>query len=267
MAIALSDIRQGAGSFDPPRILIYGPGGVGKTSFAAQAPNPIFIWTEEGEGILNVPGFPTAKDYNSVMEALYALYNEDHGYQTLIVDSVDWLEPLIWKEVCQRNNWRDIEAPGFGKGYVAADGLWSDYLEGLAALRDEKKMAIIQIAHDLIARYEDPENEPYDRHTIKLHKRAAGKIYEHADIVGYANYVMATVQSDSGFNKKVVRGVGGGDRQLSLVERPAFLAKNRYGMPPSVPLPMPLDQAWSGFAQHIPFFNIGTQPASPAEAA
>ena len=180
------------------------------------------------------------------MEPLYALYNEPHEFGTVVIDSVDWLEPLIWKRVCDDNKWGSIEEPGYGKGYVAALDLWREYLDGLNALRNERGMTVIQIAHTDIKRFDSPVHEPYDRYVIKLHARAAALLQEHSDIVLFANYRVSTVKSDVGFNKKVTRALGSGERVLYTEERPAFLAKNRYGLPDVLPLD------WPAFAAAMP---------------
>lgn len=245
MAISLQSLQRGV-DIKPPRILIYGVHGVGKTTFAASAPDPVFILTEDGRGVLDVVHFPVAKTFDDVMEALGALYTEDHGFRTLVVDSIDWLEPIIWGHVCRQYGWQDIEAPGFGKGYVAAVDTWRQYIEGLNALRDEKGMAIVQIAHADVKRFDNPETDPYDRYVIKLHQRAAAVAQEHSDVVLFANYRISTAKSDVGFNKKVTRAVGSGDRVLYTAERPAFLAKNRYSLPDQLPLD------WDTFASHLP---------------
>jgi hypothetical protein len=222
---------------------------VGKTSFAASAPAPVFIQTEDGLGTMDAPTFGLLKSYDDVMEAIGALYSEKHPYQTVVLDSLDWLEPLIWASVAKANGWANVETPGYGKGYVAALDAWRVLLDGLNALRDEKGMTVIGIAHSEIKRFDSPENEPYDRYTIKLHARASALLQEHVDCVLFANYRISTVKSEVGFNKKVVRGVGGHDRLLYTAERPAFLAKNRFGLPESVPL------EWQQLAQHIPFYT------------
>ena len=97
-------------------------------------------------------------------------------------------------------------------------------------------MTVIQIAHTDIKRFDSPEHDPYDRYVIKLHTRAAALLQEHSDVVLFANYRISTVKADVGFNKKVNRAMGSGERVIHTAERPAFLAKNRYGLPDTLPL-------------------------------
>ena len=245
MAISLASLRR-ATTVAPPRILIHGVAGVGKTTFAAGAPEPVFILTEDGLGTLAAPHFPLARSFDEVMEALAALYSEEHGFRSVVIDSIDWLEPLIWARACKDNGWKSIEDAGYGKGYVAALDLWRQYIDGLNALRDDKGLTVIQIAHTDIKRFDSPEHEPYDRYIIKLHARAAALLQEHSDTVLFANYRISTVKSDVGFNKKVTRALGSGERVLYTAERPAFLAKNRYGLPDVLPL------SWDAFSQSMP---------------
>ena len=245
MAISLSQLKRTT-ALAAPRILIHGVAGVGKTTFAAGAPKPVLVQTEDGLGTLEVPRFPLARSFDEVMEALAALYTDSHDFATVVIDSVDWLEPLVWQKACQENGWKDLEEPGYGKGYVAALDPWRQYLEGLNALRDERGMTVIQIAHTDIKRFDSPEHEPYDRYVIKLHARAAALLQEHSDVVLFANYRISTVKSDVGFNKKVTRALGSGERVLYTAERPAFLAKNRYGLPDTLPL------SWAAFAEAMP---------------
>src|SRR5690348_13381054 len=94
----------------PPRLVIYGVDGVGKTTFATRAPNPIVLRTEDGLGTIRVPTFPTiATDYAEVLRALSDLYTEPHGYQTLVIDSLDWLEPLVWQRTAMLHGKDHIE--------------------------------------------------------------------------------------------------------------------------------------------------------------
>ena len=245
MAISLASLRTSSSAI-PPRLLLYGVAGVGKTSLAAAAPNPVFLQTEDGLGVLDAPTFGLLRSYADVQEALDALYGEAHDFRTVVLDSLDWLEPLIWQETVRLNNWANIEQPGFGKGYLAALDVWRGFLEGMNLLRADRGMGVILIAHCDIRRFDSPETEPYDRYVIKLHSRAAALLQEHSDIVLFANYRVSTVKSDVGFNKKVTRALGSGERVLYTEERPAFLAKNRYGLPDVLPLD------WPAFAAAMP---------------
>lgn len=245
MAISLAQLTR-ASAPKAPRILIHGVAGVGKTTFAAEAKAPVFVATEDGLGTLGAAHFPLARTFDDVIGSLSALYSEPHEFSTVVIDSVDWLEPLVWAKACRDNGWGSIEDAGYGKGYVAALGLWRQYIEGLNALRDDRGMTVVQIAHTDIKRFDSPEHDPYDRYVIKLHSRAAALLQEHSDVVLFANYRISTVKSDVGFNKKISRAVGSGERVIHTAERPAFLAKNRYGLPDTLPL------EWQAFAAAMP---------------
>lgn len=242
MAISLASLNKSSVA-KPPRIVIYGPHGVGKNTFASAAPAPVLINLEDGQpSSLEIDGFPLATSFADVMEAMGALYSEDHRFETVIVDSLDWLEPLVWAETIRRNNeanpskqWNTIEDAGYGKGYLATLDVWRDYIDAINALRNDKGMAVIQTAHADVKRFDNPETEPYDRYQIKLQKLASALIQEHADMVLFANYKSSVTKTDVGM-KRVARGVGSGTRMLYTEERPAFIAKNRHNLPPELPL-------------------------------
>ena len=249
MAISLASLKRST-TLSRPRILLHGVAGVGKTTFASKAEKPVVIQTEDGLGTLEVDHFPLAKSFSDVSEALVSLYEEPHDFRTVIVDSADWLEPLIWKQACAIHKWGSIEEPGYGKGYAAALDIWREYLEALNALRNDRDMTVIQIAHTDIKRFDSPVHEPYDRYVIKLQARAAALLQEHSDVVLFANYRVSIAKAEVGFNKKVARALGSGERVLHTEERPGFLAKNRYGLPDT------LDLDWSKFAAAMPHDSL-----------
>ena len=251
MAISLKSLTRKADP-KPPRITIYGVEGVGKTTLAACAPNPVFIWTEEGQGVLDVNGFPVAQSFDDVMGAIQALYEEEHEFSTVVVDTLDWLEPMIWQSVCAEHGVDTIERvlDGYGKGYGEALKLWRNFIKGLDLLREEKGMAVILVAHSTVKRFESPETDPYDRWQIKIHDKASALIRENSDVVAFANYDVHIRSTDVGFNKEARRGVSSGKRYLYFVERPAFQAKNRYAMPDK--LVLDIKDPWSEFASHLP---------------
>ena len=188
----LSEITKG-GAIQPPRVLIYGPAGVGKTTFAASAKNPIFLPIEDGLGRIEVDAFPRPKNYVEVRAALDELINENHDYRTLVIDSLDWLEPLIWAHTCEQNKWQSIEQPGYGRGYVEALRYWREFLDRANYLRDAKKMACVMIGHSAIKRFEAPDAEAFDRYVIKLQAKACDLVSEHSDAILFANQRLSLI--------------------------------------------------------------------------
>lgn len=239
--LSLKSISKGK-TAKPPRILLYSIEGMGKSSFGASALNPIFIQTEDGLDELDAAKFPKASSFDDVMAQLRVLYTASHEYKTVVIDTVDWLEPLIWGHICTLHGKTNVEDFGYGKGFAFALDQWTRLLNALDHLRDEKGMAIILIAHAEVKRFDSPDTEPYDRYQIKIHRTASAKLVEWADAVLFANYQIFVEKTDVGFNKKVVRGTGGHSRIMYTEERPAFKAKNRYGLPPE--LPFVKGEAW-----------------------
>jgi hypothetical protein len=256
MAISINSLKS-SGHTRQPIIVIYGVPGVGKTTLAGGTPDPVALWIEKGSGRLKIPGWEI-ETYQEVLEAISALYNEEHDRKTLIVDSLDWLEKLIWDETCTRNSWQTLEDPGYGKGYMAALRVWEEFLQGIQDLRNDRGMMVVLIAHSEIKRFDSPETEPYDRYQIKLHAKAAAKVSESADVVGFINFRVSVAKADGGFNKKIARGVGGGQRVLHLNERPSAVAKQRFGMPDYIEIPTVQDAwqdpsvLWAKVAEFIP---------------
>lgn len=241
MAFDLKSIRKND-AIAAPRLMVYGVEGIGKSTFAAGAPNPIFICTEDGLGSLSVDHFPLAASYADVLAAIGTLYADKHEYQTVALDSLDWLEAMIWRDVESKYDAKDL---AYGKGAVIAAEKWREVLDGLNALRNDKGMAVILIAHCTIKRFDSPETEPYDRYQPKLQDRSSALIREWCDAVMFANYKTIVKKDDVGFNKTVARGISTGERLLYTAERPAYQAKNRYSLPESIPL------SWDAFANAI----------------
>ncbi len=230
----------------PRRITLYGVHGVGKSTWGAATPEPIFIQTEDGLGDIKAPRFPLAASFGDVISAMGELYTEKNPFQTLVIDSLDWLEKLIWSEVCKRKGVDSIEDIGYGKGYIFVMDEWKQFVAGLDALRNTRGMMIVLIAHAEISKVSDPENDDYDAYRPRLHKNASHLIQEWCDEVLFANYKVYTKVVDEGFDKKKAKGIGTGERIMRTTSRPAHVAKNRLGLPDEMPF------TWDAFAKHLP---------------
>jgi AAA domain len=228
------------------RSLFYGIHGVGKSTLGANADGAIVIPFEDGIDDIDCESMPRPETFDQAIEALSELYSE-HPYRTVVIDTLDALEVLIHKKVCDDRKVTSIEEINYGKGYLLALNYWRDFLAGLEGLREQKGMSIILIAHALIERFQNPETEGYDRYRPKLHKAAAGMIMEWCDDVLFATYKVYTKVTEESFGKTIVKAVGkSDDRVLRTTERPAHLAKNRLGMPEEIPL------AWVEYAKYLP---------------
>ncbi|MBO9717484.1 MAG: ATP-binding protein [Pseudoxanthomonas sp.] len=235
MAISLSSISRTTRNSLPPRVVVHGDGGVGKSTFAAGAYNPIFLPFEDGLSGMEVEAFPRLTSFQETIDAIAALAEGEHDYGTAVVDSLDWLEPLVWAHVAKANGKNSIEDIPYGKGYAEASPLWRQILDGLNYLRETRGMAVILIAHSQIKRFEAPDSEPFDRYQIKLHRTADALVREWCDILGFAHHETAIKKENNGFTTRA-RGVGTGRRLLRVAETPACVAKNRYSLPDVLPL-------------------------------
>ena len=243
----LENITRGRES-KPPRLFVYGQEGVGKSTLGASAPNPVFVQTEDGLGEIDTAKFPLAKNLDDALKNLAALRDEPHDFQTVVLDSADWLERLIWDRVCQDFGVRSIEKAdgGYGKGYVHALTYWRQIVSLLNDLRNVRGMIVIVIAHSKVERFEDPENAAYDRYTPRLHKLATSLLCEWADAVLFATKrFRVQKEQGTGFqgDRAIATAIGadGGERVLRTVGSPACIAKNRFNLPGEIPL------SWQSF--------------------
>lgn len=234
MAFDLSSITKGK-RLRAPRVIVYGPGFIGKTTFASSAPNSIGIITEEGLDNIDASKFPLAASFNDVLSAITTLINEQHDYQSVFVDSLDWLEPLILNQVCAEYKANNIEDIPYGKGYIMADDLWRYFFGQLDVLRDKRNMTVICLAHDQINKVKNPAlQDDYDSYSLKLNKRASAIAIEWADVLGFAAHEVLTRAVDNGGGlkqKKEIKAITTGARKLHINPNPAYVAGNRYGMP------------------------------------
>lgn len=226
----------------PPRILIYGYEGVGKSSWSAGAPNPIFVQTEDGLNHIDCAKFPLAKSFGEVTASLMAIRDEEHDYQTLVIDSLSGLEPLIWDEVCAEFGVKNIEKAdgGYARGYTHALSYWTKFRNLLDEINEKRNMIIIMVAHVGTQEVKDPETATYDRTCPRIHKKAEALISQWCDAVFQAKQKYRVQKSSAGFNQErgiaTPLGAEGGERIIRTVGNAAVIAKNRLNLPEELPL-------------------------------
>lgn len=240
----LTNIRRANEFFPPQKIVCYGVQGIGKTSFGATFEKPILLPVEDGAAAIDVDTFPLVTTYAGLVEAINALHGE-HDYKSLVVDSLDWMEPLIWQAACDANGWASIESPGYGKGYVEADKYWREIMGGFDSLRANKGMNIVVLAHSEIKQIQPPETDPFDRYQMRLHKRAFALWQEWSDMNLFLNYQIAVQTKKEAFGQERTKGIGTGDRVIYTTERPAWDAKSRWPLPEAIFIGK--DKTWSAF--------------------
>lgn len=219
----------------PHRILIYGPDGVGKSTFGADAPNPIFLGSEDGTSNMDVTRFPKPRNIDDIFTAIANLTTEAHEHKTLVIDSLDWMEPMLWDAICvkhKKNSINDVGG-GFGKGYEEANNEWRALMRGIEMMQEKRQMNVIAVAHSQIKPFTDPEkNAAYDRYQLKLNEKAAALWREFVETVLFANFKTFVKDTD----ERKAKAFGDGARVMYTERRPAWDAKNRLGLPFSLPL-------------------------------
>lgn len=223
MTSILSSITRGR-TLDAPRIILYGMEGIGKSTFAANFPSPIFIQTEDGLGMIDCAKFPLVKSFDEVFQELVALETEPNEFKTIVIDSLDWLERLIWDKVAQDSKVNNIEQIGFGKGYTMALTFWRIVLDHLEALHKQGKI-ILLLAHAVAEDYSDPEVNSLKRFTPRLHKTARSLVAEYVDVILLATRAFGAAKGDQN-NPRIVR----------TEASPYQVAKSRFSIPAELPL-------------------------------
>lgn len=251
MAFDLQSITKATETWSPPKVLLYGVHGLGKTTFGCTFESPILLRIEDNASAIDVPTFPQpANTFQDLCEAIQALHGE-HGFKTLVVDSLDWMEPLVWANTCARLGVESIERVGYGKGYTEADDDWRMLMGGLDSLRHTRGMQIVLIAHAEIKTFQAPDGDAYDRYQIKLHKRAWALWQEWSNVVLFANYKRQAIKIKDGGAKgqDKFRATGSGERVVFTDERPAYVAKNHWGLPHEIYIGQ--DRTWAAFHQAL----------------
>jgi hypothetical protein len=215
--------------------LISGLPGVGKTTLASKSPSPIFLGLESGPYQKDVARFPKAQTLSEFLAQLNGLKTEKHPFKTIVLDTLDALEVLVWKQVCAEGGVTSIEdyQGGFGKGYVRAAEIFRAIMAQLEEFAP--RFHLLLIGHVHVKTFNDPAlPSSYDRYILKINERAAGVVRESVDVMLFCMFRTDLVREKK---SRDVRAVTDGTRVMYTEFRPGFLeAKNRFNLPYEMPL-------------------------------
>jgi len=215
----------------PVRAVLYGTEGVGKSTLASQFPNPLILDTEDGTSHLDVARMSTP-DWMTLEGALHDLVGDPQGFQTVVIDSADWMERGIVEAMLKKFGKRSIEDFGFGKGYV----LLAEHFARVLGVADQligRGVNVVFVAHAKIQRTSPPDqDEGYDRYELKLTKHTAPLLREWSDLLLFCTFRTKLVEGADGRMK----ARGGKDRIMYASHSAAWDAKNRFGLPDEMPM-------------------------------
>ena len=217
------------------KTVIYGPEGIGKSTFASQFPDPLFIDTEGSTKDMDVARTETPSSFMMLMELAVEVKRDPSLCRTLVIDTVDWAEMLCISQICDKNHKSSIEEFGYGKDYVYVQ---EDFGRLLMLQEEVVKVGInvVLTAHAKMRKFEQPDElGAYDRWEMKLTKQTAPMVKEWADMVLFANYKTLVVNVDGKGAQKGKNKAQGGRRVMYTTHHSCWDAKNRYGLPEELP--------------------------------
>lgn len=212
---------------------ITGDAGVGKTTLAATFPKPLFIRVEDGlqavPAEIRPDALPVVTKVEQLWEQLMAVIKEEHDYKTLVIDSVTQLETLFGEYVIETDPKKPKSLAqangGYGAGFGAVAALHGRVRKAAKMLNEQRGMHVVFIAHSDVSTIELPDEDPYSRYELRLHKKSVPHYVDNVDLVAYLK--LETFTTGDGERKKAISS---GNRIAICCTAAAQISKNRFGI-------------------------------------
>ena len=214
------------------KVVIYGPEGIGRSTFASKFPDPVFIDTEGSTNDMDVARLPRPTSWIMLLEELQYVEKNPGVCKTLVIDTIDWAEQLCVEHICAKHNKSGIEDFGYGNGYIYTKEEFGRFLNKLTDVI-ETGVNVVLTAHAQLRKFEQPdEMGAYDRWELKLGKKTQSQtsplVKEWADMLLFCNYKTYSIAVDDKGKKHKAQG---GKRVMYTCHHPCWDAKNRYNLP------------------------------------
>ena len=217
------------------KVVIYGPEGIGKSTFASQFPRPVFIDTEGSTTHMDVTRTPKPHSWTELLQQVQHFIQHPDMLGTLVIDTADWAEKLCTEQLCASRSVKGIEDFGYGKGYTYQKEEFGRLLDALERLKD-RGVHIVLTAHAQMRKFEQPdEMGSYDRWELKLAKQIFPLVKEWADMILFCNYKTFIVNVDGQGQQKGKNKATGSRRMMYACHHHCWDAKNRFGLPEEMP--------------------------------
>ncbi len=244
------------------KVVLYGPEGIGKTTFASHFPDPLFCDTEGGSHEQNVARTPTPTSWPMLLSIVQEIAATPGLCKTFVLDTADWAERLCIQHVCDVHDQKGIESFGYGKGYVYVYEEFGKLLNLLSDLID-RGIHVVVTAHAQLRKFEQPDElGSYDRYELKLSKKTGAQVAdmlkEWCDLLLFLNYRTIVVNVDGNGAAKGKNKAQGGERVMYTAHTPSWDAKNRHELPEELPM---------DYGAIARIFEPGEPTVTPAVAA
>lgn len=214
--------------------MLYGVPGVGKSTLASLAPQPIFVDVENGIQRLDCVRTPHLRTLDEVHEGIKSVANHPEC-KTIVIDSLSSVEELLQEKILTKYNeengkaFEAISQIPYGVGTELLKAQWALFIKGLFKVKNVTGKNILCIAHESIEPVPNPLGESYERYSPAIHKKSIGPVIGKMDAVFFAQFEKVLKKKPGTDDKKVA--IETGRRVIQTVEKPHCAAKNRFSLP------------------------------------